>query len=102
MCSLGFGPRLLGLFKGLGKVGLLGFAFLLQGLILVIGVLECLLYFGYPLLILAADNLFGLQVLGRFLSGHLVHPCLLLGLGKFTPKGLNRSCATCNHAHSSA
>ena len=58
-CS-GFNPHLLGLLKGLGELDRLGFIFLFQGLALIGGVLECLLYFVHSLLVPAAGSLFGL------------------------------------------
>ena len=56
----GLGPRLLGLLESLGEIDRLGLTLLLQGLALAGGVLELLLHFGHPLLILAAGDLLGL------------------------------------------
>ena len=90
--------RLFGLLKGLVEFGCLGFILLLEGLALAGGVLEFLLYDGYPLLALAPGGLFGLQLRSRFISGHIAHPSLFLGPGKFTPEGLNPGSAICSYA----
>ena len=65
----GLRPRLLRLLKGLGEFGRLGLVTLLQGLTPV-GVLERLVHFGHPHLILATGDLFGLYIRSRFLCGY--------------------------------
>ena len=60
MSRLGLSPRLPGLLESLGEFDCLGLILLLQGLTLTSSVLELLLDFGPPLLILAVGELLGL------------------------------------------
>ena len=91
----GLGPRLLRSLKSLGEFGRLGLVTLLQGLTLVGGILERLLHFGHPRLILAVGDLFSLYINSRFAC-----PRLLLGLDKGTLEGHELGSVAYNHIHS--
>ena len=91
----GLSSRLPSLVESLGEFDYLSLILLLQGLTLSSSVLELLLDFGHPLLILAAGGLLGLQIYNRFISCRSSNSCLLLGLLQGTLESLNLGRTTC-------
>ena len=93
----GFGPRLLGVPKGLGNSVRLRFILLLKELALARCVLELLLNLGHALLELALCGLFLLQIAAAFSAAALL--TLACSLARASSPCLNLGSAICNYAN---